>query len=820
MVDETLAPKAPTEKIVPREINEEMKTSYLDYAMSVIVGRALPDARDGLKPVHRRILYAMNELGMASNKPFKKCARIVGEVLGKYHPHGDSAVYDSLVRMVQDFSLRYPLINGQGNFGSVDGDNAAAMRYTEARLSKAAETLLEDIEKETVNYQPNFDDSLKEPTVLPAKMPNLLVNGSSGIAVGMATNIPPHNLSEVTGALMILIDNPETSIAELMNYLPGPDFPTGATIMGKNGINSAYQTGKGHIKLKAKTIIEERKGRERIIVTELPYMVNKAALIEHIADMVKNKKIEGISDLRDESDRDGMRMIVELKKDASSDVVLNQLYKYSRLQVTFGVNMLALINNQPKLMNLKELLQHFIDHRVEVITRRTQYDLTKAQEKAHLLEGLIIALNDIDRVVELIKKSNSAEIAKTGLMQNYKLSETQAKAILEMRLQRLTGLEQEKIREEHKELLKLIEELKSILASHQKILDIIKSELEELKNKFSDARKTNILDVEDEDLDIEDLIEQEDVVVTLTHAGYAKRLPIDTYKSQRRGGKGIIATGTKEEDWVEQIFVSSTHDYLLFFTNKGKVHWLKVYKIPEASRQARGKAVINLLNLEEGEQVYSCIPIKEFDDNHYLLMATKNGVIKKTSLSAYSRPRKGGIIAINLDDNDQLINTVLTDGEQQIILASSNGKAVKFHERDARSIGRTSRGVRGISLKKGDELVGMVLANDEDALLTITENGFGKRTKISEYRLINRGGSGVINIQTTSRNGKVVSVKAVTAHDEVMLISKNGIIIRTAAQGISMIGRNTQGVRLMRMKSSDDKVVAAAKIITDDNGDE
>ena len=796
-----------------------MKRSYIDYAMSVIVGRALPDVRDGLKPVHRRILYAMNELAMHHNKPFKKSARIVGEVLGKFHPHGDSAVYDTLVRMAQDFSLRYPLINGQGNWGSIDGDNAAAMRYTEARLSKIAGEMLQDIDKETVNFQDNFDGSLKEPIVLPSKLPNLLVNGTSGIAVGMATNMPPHNLNEVADAIIACIDNPEISVPEIMKYVRAPDFPTGG-IVYTSGITESYSYGRGRVIIRSKTRIEEHKGRQKIIITEVPYTVNKSMMIEQIADLVRDKRVLGISDIRDESDRDGIRVVIEIKKDNDPDVVLNQLFKHTRMQITFGVNMLALVNNEPKTLNIKKLVESHISHRQDVIRRRTQFDLTKAEKKAHILEGLIIALKNIDSVVILIKKSKSVEEARLSLTEKYTLSVEQANAILEMRLSRLTSLETEKIQQDHKETLQLISELKAILASEKKILEMIKTELAELKEQYGNARRTEIVEGgEGIEIDIEDLIEEGTMVVTITHSGYIKRLPIDTYKQQRRGGKGVIGTGTKEEDFVETIFVANTHSYILFFTDHGQVYWLKVYQIPEAGRQAKGKAIVNLLELSENEKISTFIPVPKFEDHLYLVLATKNGTIKKTELKAYSNPRKGGIRAINLDDNDLLVSAKLTNGKQNLILASKNGNAVHFNEKDVRAAGRTSMGVRGMKLKQGDEVVDMVVADEALTLLTVTENGYGKRTKISDYSVIRRGGQGVINIQCNERNGSVVAVKAVADKDDLMIISKNGIIIRTLAGDISVIGRNTQGVRLMRLET-DDIVMSAARIINEESDEE
>jgi len=794
-------------RIISRVIEDEMKQSYLDYSMSVIVGRALPDVRDGFKPVHRRILFAMNDMGMLHNKPFKKSARIVGEVLGKYHPHGDMAVYDALVRMTQSFSLRYPLINGQGNFGSVDGDSPAAMRYTEARLNKLAEETLQDIDKETVKFIPNFDESLKEPTVLPSKIPNLLLNGSSGIAVGMATNIPPHNMSEIVDGIIAQINNPEINVNELMQHIKGPDFPTGALICGSNGIVNMYSTGKGKAILRAKTVVEDR----RIIVTEIPYMVNKAEMIEHIADLIRDKKINGISDLRDESDREGIRVLIELKKDSNPEVVLNQLYKHSRLQTTFGVIMLALVNNEPKVLTLKQLIQHYIEHRKEIVRKRTEFDLKKAQKRAHILEGIIKALDNIDNVIKLIKESRSAEEARTSLISSFNLSKEQSQAILDMKLQRLTSLEQEKIKTEHSDLLKLIEEFKTILASEHKILDIIKKELTELKQEYSDERRSQIVDIETTELNMEDLIKEEKMVITKTHSGYIKRTSLSVYKQQRRGGRGVLAAGTREEDFVDDLFVANTHSPILFFTDKGKVYWLKVYHIPEASRQAQGKAIANLLRLGNDEKVTASIPVKVFDDKHYLIMTTKKGIVKKTNLNAYSKPRKGGIRAINLSEDDGLVNVVRTDGDKQIILATKKGMAVRFDEKTVRPIGRSGIGVRGVTLRD-DEVIGMVVASDDRLLLTITENGYGKRTKVSDYRLTNRGGTGVRNIICSERNGSIVSIKSVTDDGDLMLITKNGITIRIPTKYISVIGRNTQGARIMRLEEND-KVVSAAKII-------
>lgn len=801
------------EKIIPKLIEEEMKKSYIDYAMSVIVGRALPDIRDGLKPVHRRVLYTMWETGLLPSKPFRKSANVVGNCMARYHPHGDAAIYDTLVRMAQDFSLRYPLVQGQGNFGSIDGDSAAAMRYTEARLSKVAEQMLLDIDKETVDFQPNFDSSGKEPCLLPSKFPNLLVNGSAGIAVGMATNIPPHNMGEICDAVIHMIGSPDCTVNDLMRYVKGPDFPTGATILGTQGIHLAYNTGRGKVRVRANAEIIEDKGKQKIIVDAIPYQVNKSVLIEEMANLVRDKKIIGISDIRDESDKQGMSIVITLKKDANPQIVLNQLYSHTRMQQTFGIIMLVLVNNEPKVLNLKEAISYFLMHRKDVVTRRTQFELKKAEDRAHILEGLIIALNNIDEVVQKIKKSKDAAVASQMLISDYKLTEVQAKAILEMRLQKLASLEQQKIRDEHDELLKLINELKDILASETKIFGIIKDELNEIKQKFGDERKTQIQESdEDEKISEESLITPEEVVVTISHSGYVKRMPVSTYKQQGRGGRGIIAAETKEEDFLEHVFVANTHSYLLLFTSKGKIHWVKVYEIPDASRYAKGKAMVNLVQLDNDEKVSAFVPVKELDEKHFLIMATKNGTVKKTNLAQYSRPRKGGIIAITLDDDDKLIGVSLTSGNDQIILASKNGMAVRFNEEDVRPTGRSARGVRGIKLKGNDEVVGMVKAFDDRQLLSLTENGYGKRTDISEYRLIGRGGSGVINIQCSERNGNVVSVASVTDDDEIVAISKKGIMIRIGVKDISSIGRNTQGVRIMKL-GSDDKVGALAKVV-------
>ena len=802
------------ETILPQVIEDEMKRSYLDYAMSVIVGRALPDARDGLKPVHRRILYAMNELGMKHSSAYKKCARIVGEVLGKYHPHGDSAVYDTLVRMAQDFSLRYPLIDGQGNFGSVDGDNAAAMRYTEARLARIADELLQDIDKETVAFVDNFDGNLQEPSVLPGKLPNLLVNGSAGIAVGMATNIPPHNLQEVCAATIALIDDPEIEVAELVTHVQGPDFPTGGIIAGRAGIMSAYSSGRGHIRVRGVVSQEEHGGRTRLVVTEIPFQVNKAQLVEQIANCVRDKKIEGISDLRDESDRKGMRIVIELKRDANPEIVENQLLTHTRLQITFGIIMLSLVDGKPQVLGLKPLLEQYLLHRRVVVRKRTEFELKKAEQRAHLLEGLTIALEHIDEVVALIKEAPNVDEARTGLIDGYGLTTVQANAILEMRIKTLTGLERDKIRRELDELRQKIAEYSAILADEAKILGIIRQELEELSQKYGDARRTSITE-SDEEIDLEDLIEPQDQVVTISNAGYAKRTGLVLYREQRRGGTGARGATTKEEDFIEHLFIANTHDYLLVFTDKGKVYWKKVYYLPEGGKAAKGKPMINLIKLDQGERINAVIPIKEFKQDEYLLFATRNGTVKKTSLEEYSRPRQGGIRAINLDDGDDLVAVIKTTGQDQILLASAKGRAVKFNETNVRPMGRVATGVRGIRLRENDYVVGAIKAPDGKSVLTVTANGYGKRSPIGDYRLINRGGSGVINIICSERNGDVVTVKAVDGDEGIMLSTKHGIMIRMDTADVRIIGRNTQGVRLINLREGD-HVVACAKVATEE----
>jgi DNA gyrase subunit A len=785
-------------------IEDEMKTSYINYAMSVIVGRALPDIRDGLKPVHRRILYAMFSEGLLSNKKYSKSAGVVGEVIKKYHPHGDTAIYDALVRMVQNFNMRYPLVDGQGNFGSIDGDPPAAYRYTEARLTKIAEEMLADIDKETVDFAPNFDETTEEPLVLPSKTPNLLINGSSGIAVGMATNIPPHNLSEIIDGLIMLLDNPKAAISDLMKVVKGPDFPTAGFIHGTGGIKDAFNTGRGTIQMRARAIIETnpKNDKESIIVTELPYQVNKARLIERIAELVRDKKIEGITDLRDESDREGMRIVIELKKGAIAGVVLNQLYKHTSMQSTFGVIMLALVNNQPRVLNLKEALHYFVEHRKEVVIRRTRYDLRKAEERRHILEGLKIALDNLDAVISLIRKSKTPEEARTGLMEKFKLTQIQAQAILDMKLQKLTGLEREGILNEYKEILKTIEHLKSVLADERLVKKIVKEELSEIKENYGDERRTEIVP-ETKEITLEDMIASEEMVITISHSGYIKRNPLTLYRSQRRGGKGMIGMETKEEDFVEHLFTASTHDYLLFFTNNGKIYWLKVYEVPEAGRQAKGKAIINLLQLSPDEKLTTILPISKFEDGRYVVMCTKNGVIKKTALSAFSNPRAGGIIAVTIDKGDNLVAAGLTDGKKEILIGTKKGLGIRFNEDDVRDMGRTARGVRGIDLQKGNEVVGMEIVKDNSTIMTIAENGFGKRTELDEYRLQSRGGKGIITIKTTERNGDVVGILQVSDDDEIMMITAHGKVIRLKLKSIRTIGRNTQGVRLFDLDKED-----------------
>jgi DNA gyrase subunit A len=797
---------------IPVNIEDEMKKSYMDYAMSVIIGRALPDVRDGLKPVHRRILYAMNELNNDWDKAYKKSARIVGDVIGKYHPHGDMAVYDSIVRMAQDFSLRYPLIDGQGNFGSIDGDPPAAMRYTEIRMSKLSSELLEDIDKETVDFVPNYDESLVEPSVLPSKFPNLIINGSSGIAVGMATNIPPHNLVETIDALFALIENPEASIGELMAHLPGPDFPTGGFIYGKEGIRQAYETGKGVIQLRARAIVErDRKGeRENIVITELPYQTNKAKFVERVGELVQEKTIEGISNIRDESDREGMRVVIELRRNEVAEVILNQLYKHTQMQTSFGIILLAIHQNQPKLLSLKEMLQLFVQYRQEVVTRRSLFDLKKAEARAHILEGLKKAIDQIDAVIATIRASKTPKEAKERLVERFALSEEQAQAILEMRLQRLTNLEQLKIVEEYEETIKLINRLKALLASERLMLNLIKEELVSIRDAYGDERHTEIVDVAPE-IQIEDLIAEEDMVVTITHTGYIKRNPISLYRSQHRGGKGKMGINVKEEDFVVDLFIASTHDYILFFTDAGKIHWMKVHELPQAGRLTRGKAIVNLLNLSSQEKVTTILSLKDFAPGKFITFMTKRGVIKKSALEAYSNPRVGGIIAINLDEGDELISTKLTNGEQHLFIGTKLGKAIHFPETQVREIGRTARGTRSIRLSKEDEVVGMEVVSPHTQILTVTANGYGKRSQASEYRIQNKGGSGIFTVKRTQKTGDVVSIKTVADEDELMLISDQGKIIRLRAVDIPIQGRTTQGVRLITLEEGE-RVVAVARL--------
>ena len=798
-------------KVLPVNIEDEMKKSYIDYAMSVIVMRALPDVRDGLKPVHRRILYAMHEAGMTPNKPYKKSARIVGEVLGKYHPHGDLSVYDAAVRLAQNFSTRYLLVDGHGNFGSVDGDSAAAMRYTEVRMSRIAEEMLADIDKDTVDFAPNYDESLKEPTVLPAKIPNLLINGSSGIAVGMATNIPPHNLTEVVDGLVMMIDNPTISVQELMMAIKGPDFPTGGLILGSEGIKQAYLTGRGSVKMRAQARIERMSnGKSRIIVTEIPYQVNKAKLVENIAALVRDKTIDGITDLRDESDRSGMRIVIELRRDVNGDVILNQLYKHTQMQDTFGVIMLALVDGRPRVLNLQEVLYYYLEHQKEVIVRRTRFELAKAEARAHILEGLKIALDHLDEVIATIRQSQTAEIARNALMDKFHLSEKQAQAILDMRLQRLTGLERAKIEQEFKDVLETIDYLKSVLADEHKVMNIIKEELLDVRKRFGDERRT-VITSDVSKLDVEDLIAVEDVVITITHQGYIKRLNIDTYRSQKRGGRGITGMGTKEEDFVMHLFVATTHHNILFFTNRGRVYRLKAYEIAEASRTAKGTAIVNLLPVESDEKITAVIAIKEFVERRYLFMATSKGIVKKTELTEYDTARKGGLAAINLDEDDELIDVKLTNGEQHVILGTRNGMAIHFMEKEVRSMGRSTHGVKGIALEAGDVVVGMDVLKPDGEVLTVSEEGYGKRTAVREYRTQSRGGKGIINLKVTEKTGKVVGLKTVKPGQELMMITSDGIVIRIEIDGISLISRNTQGVTLMRT-GAEDKVVALAMV--------
>ncbi|MBU5349525.1 DNA gyrase subunit A [Paenibacillus lautus] len=789
-------------QIKDRDIGTEMRESFMDYAMSIIVSRALPDVRDGMKPVHRRILYAMSELGMAPDKPHKKSARIVGEVIGKYHPHGDSAVYESMVRMAQDFSMRYMLVDGHGNFGSIDGDMAAAMRYTEARLSKIAMEMLRDINKETIDFAPNYDGEEQEPVVLPARYPNLLVNGVSGIAVGMATNIPPHNLGEVIDGVQAMIRNPDITPMELMEYIQGPDFPTAGYILGREGIRQAYRTGRGSVTMRAKATIEENNNKARIVVHEIPYQVNKARLVEKIAELVRDKRIDGITDLRDESDRNGMRIVIELRRDVNPNVVLNNLYKHTAMQSNFGINMLAIVNNEPKILNLRDVLFYYLEHQVIVIRRRTEFELRKAEARAHILEGLRIALDHLDEVIALIRASQTTEAAREGLMERFGLSHEQAQAILDMRLQRLTGLEREKIENEYQELLARIAELREILANEHLVLQIINDELQEIKERFSDERRTEITVGEDSILD-EDLIPREEVIITITHTGYIKRLPANTYRSQKRGGRGVVGMDTKSEDFVEHLFVTNSHHYLMFFTDKGKAYRLKAYEIPELSRTARGTPIINLIQIEQGESINAVIPVESFDSDNFLFFATRQGVVKKTPLEDYVNIRKGGLIAINLREDDSLIEVKLTDGQQEIIMGTAQGMSIRFKESDVRSMGRSATGVKGITLDDDDEVIGMDVVDQELDILIVTTKGYGKRTPASDYRSQTRGGKGIKTINITEKNGPVVALKVVKSEEDLMIITASGTIIRTSMEGISTMGRYAQGVKLINIREDD-----------------
>lgn len=812
----------PNEKIIPVNIEDEMKSSYIDYSMSVIVSRALPDVRDGLKPVHRRVLFGMNELGLASNRAYKKSARIVGEVLGKYHPHGDKAVYDTMVRMVQDFSLRYPLVDGQGNFGSIDGDSPAAMRYTEARLAKISETILTDLEKNTVDFIPNFDETLKEPTVMPSLIPNLLINGSNGIAVGMATNIPPHNLNEIVDGIIYLLKNPEADIKKLMKFVTAPDFPTGGIIYGYDAVREAYETGRGKLILRAQASIEsEKSGKQNIIVSELPYQVNKAGLIETIVQLVRDKKIEDIASINDESDRDGMRIVIGLKRDANPHVVLNNLFKHTQMQTTFGIIMLSLVDGIPKVLTLKQMMQYFINHRLEVIIRRSKFDLEAAEKRAHILEGYIIALDNIDEIIKLIKKSKDAATAKEGLMKKFKLSDVQAQAILEMRLQRLTGLERKKIEEEYKEILKTIERLKRILASDSLRREIISDELKEVRDKFGDERRTHIIqDVKkmSDDEMMKELVKEEDVVITISNKGFIKRIPVTSYKAQGRGGKGITAasTGSQDDDFIEHMFIGSTHQYIMFFTDKGKCYWLKVYDIPEGTRASRGKSILNLIEKEKDESISSFVMVKDFNADLYVMMVTKMGVIKKSKLDCYSNIRRNGINAININKGDLLVDVKLTNGSQELVIGTHDGQAIRFNESQVRDMGRTATGVRGVKLAKGDYVIGLVAVVRQSAtILVVTDRGFGKRSELADYRVTNRGGKGVITVKTTDKVGKLISIKEVTDSDDLMIITSKGILIRQKMKDIRVMGRNSQGVKVIRL-SEHDTISAVARIVEED----
>src|SRR5438128_1837825 len=812
---------APTrERILPRLIEDEMRESFLDYSMSVIVQRALPDVRDGLKPVHRRILYAMNELGLVPGRPYKKSATVVGDVLGKYHPHGDVAVYDSLVRLVQDFSLRYPLVDGQGNFGSVDGDPPAAYRYTEARLTRIAMTMLDDIDKNTVDFVPNFDDRLQEPTVLPARLPNLIVNGTSGIAVGMATNIPPHNLAETVEAINHLVDHSDASIKDLRKFIKGPDFPTGAIIYGREGIKECYEKGRGRMVLRARAVVEEKEstGKQQIVVTEIPYQVNKANLIAQIAELANDKKIDGISDIQDYSDREGMRIVIDLKRDAVPAVVLNQLYKHSQMQTTFGAIMLALVDGAPKEMNLKEILEHFIEHRHTVIVRRTEFELKRAQDREHILEGLKIAVDNIDEVVKIIRKSKDTPTADASLRKRFKLSEKQSAEILNMRLARLTALEITKLDDELKEVRKFIKECKEILGSKPRRLKILKEELSELAHGFGDERRTEIV-ADQGEFSIEDLIAEEDMVITVSHAGYIKRLPVSAYRRQRRGGRGVISAHTKEDDWLEHLFIASTHDYMMFFTQGGQCYWLKVHEIPQAARAARGKPIMSCIAIKADERIAALVPVREFSDDQYLLFATKQGVVKKTVLSEFGNPRSVGIRAINIEKGDELIDVQVTDGKNDIVLATRHGMSIRFHEKDVRDMGRTATGVKGIELDKRDQVIDMVVVRRKSTLLTVTEKGMGKRSELDEYRVQHRGGRGIITLKRADKTGNIVALKEVLPDDELMMITKKGIMIRVPVEGIRISGRNTQGVKVMNLAPGD-LVVGVARVVKEEEAEQ
>lgn len=806
------------EKIIPTLIEEEMRNSYLDYSMSVIVSRALPDVRDGLKPVHRRILYGMRGLSLAYNKGYKKSARIVGEVLGKYHPHGDKAVYDAMVRMIQDFSLRYPLLDGQGNFGSIDGDSPAAMRYTEARMARISEEVLRDIEKNTVKFVSNFDDTLEEPQILPSAIPTLLINGASGIAVGMATNIPPHNFNEIIDGVNALIDNPDIEGTELLEFVHGPDFPTGGIIFGSDGIKEAYKTGRGRVIVRARANIEvARNGKETIIITEIPYQVNKTNLIEKIVELVQSKKVEGISDLRDESDRDGMRIVIDLKRDANPNSILNTLFKHSQMQTTFGIILLALDNGEPKVLNLKEILEKFIDHRHDIVQRRTKFDLEEAEKRAHILEGLKIAIDNIDEIIELIKKSQDPESAKNNLMKKFKLSEIQAKSILEMRLQRLTGLERKKIEEEYREILKLIERLRAILDNHSLRMQIIKDELAEVKNRYGDERRTEIIR-NYEELTVEDMIAEEDMVITISHRGFIKRFPVSGYRRQNRGGRGSTGAATKDEDFIEHMFIASTHHYMLFFTDQGRCYWLKVHEIPQTGKTSRGRPIVNLIDIEKGEKIKTFVSVKDFTQGGNIIIATKGGIIKKTALEAFSRPRRSGIVAVTIREKDELLEANISSGTNDVILVTRNGSSIRFNESAVRKMGRTASGVKGITLRKNDEAIGMVVVKREDTLLTISEKGLGKRSKVSDYRTQNRGGKGIIAMKVNEKTGHLVSVLEVVDNEDIIMITEKGIAIRQHIGKISVTGRNTQGVRVIRL-DDDDKIGDVAKIVVDNDSD-